>query len=137
MSYCKSRASPTTNIAQDDLIAAVPVCQVQVPSSIVCSVCANHEKFTVSSISCKHDVKPNGRHVVQFNMLLTNVIYFLAIAQNVHCIWDNLYQHNKGKNQLAGFEGPSCEDVGLLKLDCLAIRGLDKVMDVVKIVAGE
>jgi DNA polymerase-3 subunit alpha len=44
---------------------------------------------------------------------------------------------NKGKNQLAGFEGPSCEDVGLLKLDCLAIRGLDKVMDVVKIVAGE
>lgn len=44
---------------------------------------------------------------------------------------------NKGKNMLAGFEGPSCEDVGLLKLDCLAIRGLDKVMDVVDIVGGE
>jgi DNA polymerase-3 subunit alpha len=44
---------------------------------------------------------------------------------------------NKGKNMLAGFEGPSCEEVGLLKLDCLAIRGLDKVMDVVNIVGGE
>lgn len=44
---------------------------------------------------------------------------------------------NKGKNMLAGFEGPSCEEVGLLKLDCLAIRGLDKVMDVVSIVGGE
>lgn len=41
------------------------------------------------------------------------------------------------KNYLAGFEGPSCEEVGLLKLDCLAIRGLDKVMDVVNIVGGE
>jgi DNA polymerase-3 subunit alpha len=44
---------------------------------------------------------------------------------------------NKGKGMLAGFEGPSCEEVGLLKLDCLAIRGLDKVMDVVNIVGGE
>jgi DNA polymerase-3 subunit alpha len=44
---------------------------------------------------------------------------------------------NKGKGMLAGFEGPSCEEVGLLKLDCLAIRGLDKVMDVVNIVSGE
>jgi len=41
------------------------------------------------------------------------------------------------KHYLAGFEGPSCEEVGLLKLDCLAIRGLDKVMDVVNIVGGE
>ena len=31
---------------------------------------------------------------------------------------------------LAGFEGPSCEDVGLLKLDVLGIRMLDKVMEV-------
>jgi DNA polymerase-3 subunit alpha len=43
----------------------------------------------------------------------------------------------KDGNQHAGFEGPSCEEVGLLKLDCLAIRGLDKVMDVVNIVGGE
>jgi DNA polymerase-3 subunit alpha len=42
-----------------------------------------------------------------------------------------------GNNWLAGFEGPSCEEAGLLKLDCLAIRGLDKVMDVVSIVGGE
>ena len=34
------------------------------------------------------------------------------------------------KNLLAGFEGPSCEDVGLLKLDVLGIRMLDKIMEV-------
>lgn len=34
---------------------------------------------------------------------------------------------------VAGFEGPSCEDVGLLKLDVLGIRMLDKMMDVAKI----
>jgi DNA polymerase-3 subunit alpha len=44
---------------------------------------------------------------------------------------------SKGKSYRAGFDGPSCEDSGLLKLDCLAIRGLDKVMDVVNIVGGE
>jgi DNA polymerase-3 subunit alpha len=44
---------------------------------------------------------------------------------------------SKGKSYRAGFDGPSCEDSGLLKLDCLAIRGLDKVMDVVSIVGGE
>lgn len=37
------------------------------------------------------------------------------------------------KNLLAGFEGPSCEDVGLLKLDVLGIRMLDKIMEVPKI----
>jgi DNA polymerase-3 subunit alpha len=38
---------------------------------------------------------------------------------------------NKGETDLlAGFEGPSCEDVGLLKLDVLGIRMLDKVMEV-------
>jgi DNA polymerase-3 subunit alpha len=36
----------------------------------------------------------------------------------------------EGKGLLAGFEGPSCEDVGLLKLDILGIKMLDKVMDV-------
>jgi len=36
----------------------------------------------------------------------------------------------KEKDLLAGFEGPSCEDVGLLKLDVLGIRMLDKVMEV-------
>lgn len=41
-----------------------------------------------------------------------------------------------GKHMLAGFEGPSCEEVGLLKLDCLGIRALDKIMDVVDIVGG-
>lgn len=41
---------------------------------------------------------------------------------------------NKGKSMLAGFEGPSCEEVGLLKLDCLGIRTLDKIIDVVDIV---
>jgi len=38
---------------------------------------------------------------------------------------------SKGETDLlAGFEGPSCEDVGLLKLDVLGIRMLDKVMEV-------
>jgi len=44
---------------------------------------------------------------------------------------------SKGKEYRAGYEGPSCESAGLLKLDCLATRSLDKVMDTVKIVAGE
>ena len=35
----------------------------------------------------------------------------------------------EGKGQLAGFEGPSCEDAGLLKLDVLGIKMLDKVME--------
>jgi DNA polymerase-3 subunit alpha len=43
----------------------------------------------------------------------------------------------QGENMLAGFEGPSCEDVGLLKLDCLGISTLDKLMDATKIIAGE
>ena len=34
------------------------------------------------------------------------------------------------KSRLAGFEGPSCEEVGLLKLDVLGIRMLDKIMEV-------
>jgi DNA polymerase III subunit alpha len=38
---------------------------------------------------------------------------------------------------VAGFEGPSCEMVGLLKLDCLRIRMLDKIMDISKIITGE
>ena len=38
---------------------------------------------------------------------------------------------DKGETDLlAGFEGPSCEDVGLLKLDVLGIRMLDKIMEV-------
>ena len=37
---------------------------------------------------------------------------------------------------LAGFEGPSCEDVGLLKLDVLGIRMLDKIMEVPDILKG-
>ena len=41
---------------------------------------------------------------------------------------------DKDSNSLiAGFEGPSCEDVGLLKLDVLGIRMLDKIMEVPKI----
>jgi len=43
----------------------------------------------------------------------------------------------KGKGYRAGFEGPGCEGAGLLKLDCLGIRSLDKVMDVVSVVGGE
>tara|TARA_R110002020_G_scaffold473631_1_gene703205 strand:- start:1729 stop:3606 length:1878 start_codon:yes stop_codon:yes gene_type:complete len=35
----------------------------------------------------------------------------------------------EGKGQLAGFEGPSCEDAGLLKLDVLGIKMLDKIME--------
>ena len=34
------------------------------------------------------------------------------------------------KDLLAAFEGPSCEDVGLLKLDILGIKMLDKIMEV-------
>ena len=37
------------------------------------------------------------------------------------------------KSRLAGFEGPSCEEVGLLKLDVLGIRMLDKIMEVPEI----
>ena len=40
------------------------------------------------------------------------------------------------KDLLAGFEGPSCEDVGLLKLDVLGIKMLDKVMEIPKILMG-
>tara|TARA_Y100001963_G_scaffold78366_2_gene108662 strand:- start:39798 stop:41657 length:1860 start_codon:yes stop_codon:yes gene_type:complete len=36
----------------------------------------------------------------------------------------------EGKDLLAGFEGPSCEDAGLLKLDILGIKMLDKIMDI-------
>lgn len=42
----------------------------------------------------------------------------------------------EGKDQLAGFEGPSCEDVGLLKLDVLGIKMLDKIMEVPDILTG-
>jgi DNA polymerase-3 subunit alpha len=41
------------------------------------------------------------------------------------------------KDLLAGFEGPSCEDVGLLKLDVLGIRMLDKIMEVPNILSEE
>jgi DNA polymerase-3 subunit alpha len=40
------------------------------------------------------------------------------------------------KDLLAGFEGPSCEDAGLLKLDVLGIKMLDKVMEIPKILMG-
>jgi DNA polymerase-3 subunit alpha len=43
----------------------------------------------------------------------------------------------EGKGRLAGFEGTSCEDVGLLKLDILGIKMLDKVMDISEILKGE
>jgi len=43
----------------------------------------------------------------------------------------------EGKNVLALFEGPSCERVGLLKLDALGLRTLDKVMEIVDILGGE
>jgi len=42
-----------------------------------------------------------------------------------------------GKHMLAGFEGPHCEQVSLLKLDCLGLSTLDRVSDAVKIIAGE
>jgi len=40
----------------------------------------------------------------------------------------------EGKGQLAGFEGPSCEDAGLLKLDVLGIKMLDKIMEIPTII---
>ena len=40
------------------------------------------------------------------------------------------------KDLLVGFEGPSCEDAGLLKLDVLGIKMLDKVMEIPKILMG-
>ena len=40
------------------------------------------------------------------------------------------------KGYIAGFEGPSCEEVGLLKIDVLGITMLDKVMSVADILAG-
>ena len=44
--------------------------------------------------------------------------------------------NKEGTGQLAGFEGPSCEDVGLLKLDVLGIKMLDKIMEIPNILAG-
>jgi len=38
---------------------------------------------------------------------------------------------------IAGFEGPSCEEVGLLKIDVLGITMLDKVMSIADILAGK
>ena len=40
------------------------------------------------------------------------------------------------KDSIAGLEGPSCEDVGLLKLDVLGIKMLDKIMEVPNILRG-
>jgi DNA polymerase-3 subunit alpha len=40
------------------------------------------------------------------------------------------------KGYIAGFEGPSCEEVGLLKIDVLGITMLDKVMSVADILLG-
>jgi len=40
------------------------------------------------------------------------------------------------KGYIAGFEGPSCEEVGLLKIDVLGITMLDKVMSVADILVG-
>jgi DNA polymerase III alpha subunit len=42
----------------------------------------------------------------------------------------------KDQVYIAGFEGPSCEEVGLLKIDVLGITMLDKVMSVADILAG-
>lgn len=45
--------------------------------------------------------------------------------------------HTKGSKDLAaGFEGEDCEAAGLLKLDILGIRSLDKVQDVARLAAG-
>lgn len=41
------------------------------------------------------------------------------------------------RGYIAGFEGPSCEEVGLLKIDVLGITMLDKVMSISKILVGE
>lgn len=40
------------------------------------------------------------------------------------------------KGFIAGFEGPSCEEVGLLKIDVLGITMLDKVMSISNILIG-
>lgn len=38
------------------------------------------------------------------------------------------------KRYIAGFDGPSCEKVGLLKLDCLGLAALDKLMCIKELV---
>lgn len=43
----------------------------------------------------------------------------------------------EGENLLAGFEGPVCEAVGLLKVDILGIRLLDKLMDISSFLKGK
>lgn len=48
-----------------------------------------------------------------------------------------LMLNKDGDQLLAGFEGPYCEAVGILKFDCLAIRGLDKIMDIVDLIKKE
>ena len=82
-------------------------------------------KIFEQAIRIEHTKVSAGKHAAGI------VVSNMPISESCPMVMDK-----DRKNYLAGFEGPSCEEVGLLKLDCLAIRGLDKVMDVVNIVGG-
>ena len=68
-----------------------------------------------------------GTKIIQSKHAAGVVVSPAPISENCPMIRSS----SKGETDLlAGFEGPSCEDVGLLKLDVLGIRMLDKVMEV-------
>lgn len=72
-------------------------------------------------------IRLEGTKIIQSKHAAGLVISPLPISDSCPMI----RSANKGdKDLLAGFEGPSCEDVGLLKLDVLGIRMLDKIMEV-------
>ena len=74
-----------------------------------------------------------GTKIIQSKHAAGVVVSPSPISENCPMIRSS----SKGETDLlAGFEGPSCEDVGLLKLDVLGIRMLDKVMEVPYILKG-
>lgn len=82
-------------------------------------------KIFEQAIRLEHTKIGSGKHAAGV------VISASPISESCPMVLDK-----EEENMLAGFEGPGCEEVGLLKLDCLGIRSLDKIMDISDIVKG-
>ena len=78
-------------------------------------------------------MRMEGTKIIQSKHAAGVVISPLPISKNCPMIRST---DKESDSLIAGFEGPSCEDVGLLKLDVLGIRMLDKIMEVPKILSG-
>jgi DNA polymerase-3 subunit alpha len=76
-------------------------------------------------------IRLEGTKIIQSKHAAGVVISPLPISEVCPMVIDK-----GGVGQLAGFEGPSCEDVGLLKLDVLGIKMLDKIMEIPGIIRG-